>query len=96
MTRKDRPVQLLNAASDEPGRYGETKSAKVIGVRCGIILIQTRIHTWTIDVVPLDEPDSSDALFERRPMRLEWIGSKAGGSTGAGYGSPEPGCNLLN
>jgi len=45
---KDMPVKLAKVWSDEPGRYEEPKGEHVIGVICGITIVQTRIHTWEI------------------------------------------------
>ena len=53
--RKKQPVQLLKVWSDECNQYDEPKGDQVFGLTCDIVIIQTRIHTWTIQPVPLGD-----------------------------------------
>jgi hypothetical protein len=48
----DRPVQLHTGRSSRPGQYGEPIARQIKGVRCGAIVVATRIHTWTLVRVP--------------------------------------------
>jgi hypothetical protein len=46
--KKEIPVFLLKSWSDEPGRYGEPKGDKIIGVTDGVVELESRIHIWTL------------------------------------------------
>ncbi len=51
--RKEQPVTLAKAWSDEPGRYHEPLGWQLHGLECGSLVIPTRIHEWTIRSKPI-------------------------------------------
>ncbi len=51
--RKDQAVSLATVWSDELGRYDEPKGNMIFGVTHGIVTVQTKVHTWTIEFSPL-------------------------------------------
>jgi len=51
---KDRPVQLAKAWSGKQGQYKDPIGDIIIGVTCGIVTVQTKLHEWSIDFSPVD------------------------------------------
>ncbi len=64
--QKRRPVQLFRVWSDKPDRYGEPKGEIVIGVSCGVVEVQTRVHTWTIQLASERRLDHGEAGRAKR------------------------------
>lgn len=46
--KNDRPIQLLMAWSDKPGRYDEPVGQTIIGIESDKDSVITRVHIWTI------------------------------------------------
>lgn len=60
--RTDLPLRLEKVWSDEPGRYGEPKGYKVIGVTDGQIVLVTRIYSWKVKGSEARKPEESRRL----------------------------------
>ena len=43
------PIRLAKVWSDALGRYGEPVGYQVIGIEQDSMIIQTRLHTWTVE-----------------------------------------------
>lgn len=48
-TRVNLPIQIARAWSDKPNRYGEPTGETVVGLKCGNVLVPTRVHQWRIE-----------------------------------------------
>ena len=48
--RRDQRVRVAKVWSDELGRYGEPRGDTVIGVSSEDVTVQTRVHTWRIEL----------------------------------------------
>ena len=83
-TTRTQEISVAHAWTDEPGRYGEPKGFKVIGIKKGCIHVQTRIHAWTIELTPDAHP-----LITGKPRVLRESGGASGGRSPPG-GAPIP------
>ncbi|OIQ64908.1 bacteriophage replication protein A [mine drainage metagenome] len=78
--RKDLPIQIAKAESEEIGRYGDPKGKRIIGIQAGPVILPTRIHQWRI--VNLSRPANEEVNYQEVLKAAEaWeIGADARGS----------------
>ena len=48
-TRKEQLIKLHKVWSDKPNRYKEPIGDKIIGLTCNHVIMETRLHDWTIE-----------------------------------------------